>query len=67
LGELEAMMPLVENQNGKLLGYISASFTGLLIVGTIFFQNFETNIIQKDIPLVFEQNKNTNIPAGQML
>jgi hypothetical protein len=48
--KLEAMMPLVEKPKRKVAWlYIAASFTGLLIVGTIFFQNFETNIIQKDI------------------
>jgi len=62
--KLEAMMPLVEEPKRKVAWlYIAASFTGLLIVGTIFFQNFEANIIQKDIPLVLEQNKNTDIPA----
>jgi hypothetical protein len=61
--KLEAMMPAVDQPKPKYAWiYIAASFIGLLIVGTIFFQNFETNISQKDIPLVLEQNKNTDRP-----
>jgi hypothetical protein len=59
--KLEAMMPLVEQPKRKVAWlYIAASFTGLLIVGTIFFQNFETNIVKKNIPLVLEQIENTD-------
>ena len=62
-GRLEAMMPLVEQPRRKVAWlYIAASFTGLLIVGTIFFQNFETNIVKKDIPLVLEQSEGNDRP-----
>lgn len=61
--KLEAMMPLVDQPKRKVAWlYIAASFIGLLLVGTIFFQNFETNIVKKDIPLVLEQNESNDRP-----
>ena len=61
--KLEAMMPPVEQPKRKVAWlYIAASFTGLLIVGTIFFQNFETNIVKKNIPLVLEQSESNDRP-----
>jgi hypothetical protein len=46
---------------------IAASFTGLFNVGTIFLQNFETNIVKKDIPLVLEQIENKIVRRLEMV
>lgn len=61
--KLEAMLPAVDQPKPKYPWiYIAASFMGFLIVGTVFFNEFGTNRTQKAIPLVLEQNKNTDRP-----
>lgn len=60
---LDAMLSVAEEKkpqkNRKWL-YIAASFIGFLLVGTFFFDHFQTVEISKDTPIVLEQKKDTD-------
>lgn len=55
---LDAMLSVAENKKPKKRNkwlYIAASLVGFLLVGTIYFNRFETVGIKKDVPIVLEQ------------
>lgn len=61
--KLDAMLTAVDERPKRNFRwfYVAASIFGFLLVGTIYFNHFETVDIKKDVPIVLEQKTDVDI------